>query len=104
MMRDKFDFSQLEPDIVTVMMQKIIAMAPGFSAAIAAQVEAEVRQEFGGQRHFVPKGRKRLTPEERERVYQDGLSNIDDQAIVEKHKISQRTLYRIMKEGGGRFS
>jgi len=104
MMRENIDFTHLEPDIVTILLQKVIAMAPGFSAALAAQVEAQVRDEFGGQRLFIPKGRKRLTPEQRAAVFQDGLSNVDDQAIVEKHKISQRTLYRIMKEGGGRFS
>lgn len=104
MMRENIDFSHLEPDIVTIMLQKVIAMAPGFSAELAAQVEAQVRHEFGGQRLFIPKGRKRLTPEERKSVFQDGLSTMDEKTLIQKHKISRSTLYNIMKEGGGRFS
>lgn len=104
MMRDNFDFSALDPDIVSVILQKVVAMAPGFSAALAQQIEAQVRQEFGGQRIFVNKVGKRMTPEQRQAVFLDGLSNMDNAEIIEKHKISKRTLYRVMKQGGGRFS
>jgi len=104
MMRDNFDFSALDPDIVTVILQKVVAMAPGFSAALAEQIEAQVRKEYGGQRIFVPKVGKRMTPEQRQAVFQDGLSAMDSAEIIEKHKISKSTLYRVMKNGGGRFS
>lgn len=103
MMRDKFDFSELEPDIVQYVLQKVIAMSPGFSQALARQIEQEVKEQHGGQRLFVPKGAKRLTPEQRNAVLQDGLTNISNDDIIEKHKISRATLYRVMKQGGGRF-
>lgn len=103
MMRDTFDFSTLEPDIVEIIMLKCIAMCPGFTAAIAKQVEQEVKAEHGGKRLFVPKGNKRMTPEERGRLYQDGLSSMPTEEITAKHKISRATLYRTMKTGG-RFS
>lgn len=104
MTRDNFDFSGLDADIVTVILQKVLAMAPGFSAAIAAQIEAQVRQEFGGQRVFVPKGGKRMAPEQRQQLFADGLTNMPQAEILEKHKVSRSTLYRVMKGGGGRFS
>lgn len=104
MMRDNFDFSALESDIVTVILQKVVAMSPGFSAALAAQIEAQIRQEFGGQRVFVPKGAKRLAPEQRRELFNDGLTNMSQAEILEKHKVSRSTLYRVMKGGGGRFS
>jgi Mor family transcriptional regulator len=103
MTRDNFDFSQIEPDIVEFILQKCIAMAPGFSAALAAQIEQEVKATHGGKRLFIPKGAKRLTPEEKAQVFQDGLSNMSNEEIKSKHKISIRTLQRYMKTGG-RFS
>lgn len=104
MMRDKFDFSALEPDIVALVLDKVIEMSPGFSRALAQQIEADIKINHGGQRYFVPKGVKRtLTPEQRQAVFNDGLTAMDNQAIIEKHKISRRTLYRVMKGGGGRF-
>jgi Mor family transcriptional regulator len=100
MMRDNFSFNDLDPDIVEVIMLKCIAMCPAFTAALAKQVEQEVRAEHGGKRVFVPKGNKRLTPEERASLYEDGLSSMPTEEILGKHKISRATLYRAMKSGG----
>ena len=99
-MRDKFDFSALEPDIVALVLQKVIAMSPGFSEALARQIEQSVKEEHGGKRMFIPKGGKRLTPEQREAVFQDGLTSMSTEEITQKHKISRATMYRTMKQGG----
>jgi Mor family transcriptional regulator len=104
MMRDKFDFSELEPDIVALVLQKVIEMAPGFSQALARQIEQEVKDQHGGKRTFIPKGAKRLTPEQRAAVFKDGLSSMGNEEISKKHHISRATIYRVMKNGGGRFS
>jgi Mor family transcriptional regulator len=104
MTADKDQYSDQEPDIVALILQKVIAMAPDFSRALALQIEQEVKTEHGGKRMFVPKGAKRLTPEQRKAVFDDGLTNLDTDAIKKKHGISRATLYRVMKQGGGRFS
>lgn len=93
-----------EPDVVAYTLQMVIAMAPGFSAALARQVEERVKADYGGRRVFVPKGAKRLTPEQRAAVYQDGLSAMPTEDIEARHNVSRATIYRVMKEGGGRFS
>ena len=92
-----------EPDIVAVILQQVLAMAPGFSAAIASQIEERVRAEYGGQRLRIPKRGKYLTAQQRAALFQDGLSAMPTEEIVTKHKISRATLYREMKRGG-RFS
>lgn len=97
---DRFTFTDLEPDIVELVLQKVIAMAPGFSAALARQIEMEVKAEHGGKRVFVPKGAKRLTPEQREALFKDGLTSMSTEEITQKHKISRSTMYRAMKQGG----
>ena len=92
-----------EPDVVAYTLQMVIAMAPSFSAALAKQIEERVKAEYGGRRLFVPKGAKRLTLEQRQAVFQDGLTSMDNDEIGKKHNISRRTIYRVMKDGGGRF-
>lgn len=93
---------KLEPDIVQEVLRRVIAMSPGFSAALAQQIEQQVKAELGGQRVFVPKGvQTRLTPQQQLQVYQDGLSNMPTPEIQAKHKISRASLYRIMKRGPG---
>jgi Mor family transcriptional regulator len=96
-------FPETKPDLVTLLLQQVIAMAPGFSEALARQIEADFRASHAGQSFVVLKRGPRLTPEQRQAVFQDGLSNMDNEEITEKHKISRRTLYRVMKDGGGRF-
>jgi Mor family transcriptional regulator len=84
--------------------QWIFAVVPPELHATIAEKKASFCQEYGGQRYFLPKGTKRtLTPQQRQAVYDDGLTAMDNDQIIEKHKISRRTLYRVMKGGGGRF-
>lgn len=88
-----------EPDIVTVILQRVCAVAPGFTAEQARQVEQEVRADYGGRRVFVPKGMKHLTIEQRQALYADGLTAMPTADITKKYKISRATLYRAMKNG-----
>ena len=89
-----------EPDIVAVMLQHVLAMAPGFSAALALQIEQRLRADYGGMRVRIPKRGKYLTPEQRQDVFKDGLTAMPTPEITTKHKISRATLYREMKKGG----
>lgn len=89
-----------DPDVVAYTLQMVLAMAPGFSAALAKQIEERVKGEFGGRRLFLPKGSKRLTPEQRQAVFKDGMTNAPTSEITQKHDIARATFYRIMKQGG----
>ena len=97
------DHTDPEPDAVAYTLQMVIAMAPGFSAALARQIEERVRADIGGRRLYVPKRGKHLTAEQREAVYRDGLTTKPDIEIAAEHKTSRTTIYRVMKEAGGRF-
>lgn len=96
-------FPDTKPDLVAVLFQNIIAMAPGFSEVLARQIEADFRAKHAGESFVVLKRGPRMTPEQRQEVFRDGLTAMENDEITEKHKISRRTLYRVMKEGGGRF-
>lgn len=103
-MRDKFDFTEIEPDFLAVFMAEILKLAPDTNRAILEHAKKATMEKVGGTRAYLPKGAKRLTPEQRQAVFQDGLTNMPTEEITTKHKISRATLYREMKKGGGRFS
>jgi len=94
---------ETRPDLLAALFQHIIAMAPGFSQALAQQIEGEFRAKHAGEAFVILKRGPRMTPEQRQAVYADGLTGMQNDEITEKHKISRRTLYRVMKDGGGRF-
>lgn len=96
-------FPETKPDLVAALFQQIIAMAPGFSEALARQIETEFRAKHAGESFVVLKRGPRMTPAQRQSVYQDGLTDMSNEEITKKHKISRRTIYNVMKEGGGRF-
>jgi len=93
-----------DPDVVAYTLQMVVSMAPQFSAALARQIEEQVKSKYGGRRYFLPKGAKRLTPQERLQVYQDGLTTMPDEDILKKHQISKTTLWRVMKTGPSRLT
>ena len=45
---------KVDPDIVQEVLRRVIAMSPGFSLALAQQIEQQVKAELGGRRVFVP--------------------------------------------------
>lgn len=46
-------FEPNENDIIDDILRRVVAMAPGFSAALAAQVDKEARQQWGGDRPYI---------------------------------------------------
>jgi Mor family transcriptional regulator len=42
-----------ENDIIDDILRRVIAMAPSFSAALAAQIDKEARQQWGGDRPYI---------------------------------------------------
>lgn len=93
-----------DPDVVAYTLQVALQLVPGLNPEQAKQIEDTVKNKYGGRRFYIPKGGKRITQEQRQSVFKDGLTAAPTAAIVEKHQVSRRTIYRIMKEGGGRFS
>lgn len=100
-MHDNLD---ADPDVIAYTLQVARALLPAISDAQAKQIEDDVKGKYGGRRFYIPKGAKRLTPQQRAALYKDGLTATPTEAIVEKHGVSRATIYRLMKDGGGRFS
>jgi DNA invertase Pin-like site-specific DNA recombinase len=86
-----------EPDIVEIILRA--CQAGGLDADAAQQIEHTIRATYGGLRVRIPKRKKHLTPEQRQQVYQAGLSNAPNEEITNKYRIDRATLYRLMKRG-----
>lgn len=89
----------VDSDLDIVELILLMAQAEGLSADAAHQIEQAVRAEHGGERVRIPKRKKHMTPEQRTKVYEDGLSNLPTDEITNKHRIGRATLYRLMKRG-----
>jgi DNA invertase Pin-like site-specific DNA recombinase len=86
-----------DPDIVEVILRA--CQASGLDADAALLIEAKIRADYGGLRVRIPKRKKHLSPEERERAYSDSLSAMSNEEICSKHGISRSSLYRLVKRG-----
>jgi transcriptional regulator of acetoin/glycerol metabolism len=86
-----------DPDIVEVIL--LACQASGLDADAAHLIEARIRADYGGLRVRIPKRKKHMSDTERERAYQDSLSNMSDAEVCSKHGISRATLYRMVKKG-----
>jgi DNA invertase Pin-like site-specific DNA recombinase len=81
-------------------------MASPIADDLALRVERRARAEWGGQRiEYVPRTieRKRpgrLPPEAHQQVIDDVLSSAEPMnALAERHGVSRRTIYRLLKRG-----
>lgn len=85
-----------EPDIVKTILLRVLARVPGCEATVA-EIEAEIRAEFGGMRVRIPKRKKHPTASQRRQAFNDGLSNMTTEEVRLKNGISRSTLYEYMK-------
>lgn len=83
-------------DLVHEMLRIVRTHLPDCSDASALAIEADVRSEFGGRRHYVDK-KKWISEERRQVIFQDGLSTDSNEDIMKRHGISRASLYRLMK-------
>lgn len=94
-------------DIIRWVIDCMLAHDDSITQELALTVEREARAEWGGRRiEYIPKhcagdrrGRRPLSPEVHQAVYEAGLSNMATRQIVEQTGVSRATLYRLMKRG-----
>jgi Mor family transcriptional regulator len=86
-------------DIVEQMLD-LVREKTALDEANAKEVEAALRQRFGGQRIYVPRWRAHMNAMQKKALYEDGVSNAPEEEVTRKHKISRATLYRHLKRFG----
>ncbi len=93
-------------DLVLLTLQLVSQALPTqLTPDLMQRIEQQVKSQYGGRRHYLPKGIKHPSPEKRRAVFLAALDpSVTERQLTEQHQISRATLYRLMKTGGGRFS
>lgn len=93
-------------DLVLLTLQLVSQALPThLTPDLMQQIEQQVKSQYGGRRHYLPKGAKRLSADQRRAAYTAAMDPaVSDRQLTQQHQISRATLYRLMKTGGGRFS
>lgn len=87
-----------DADIVREILRLVTLAVPELGPDLARRVEIDVREQFGGRRWFVAKGKqRRLTSDERKQFVIDAVSNLRDEELQQRYGVSRATLYRHMK-------
>lgn len=86
-----------ENDIIDDILRRVIALAPGFSAAIAAQIEAEARKQWGGDRPYIGKRSGMGTSARNEAIKRDYLNGEHFHLMERRYGLCRSRLNEIIK-------
>lgn len=85
-------------DIVQDMLALVLSLAPGFTQALADQVEAEVRQRWGGDRPYIARRRGEGNSARNSRIKADYLRGERIGYLSRHYDLSERRILQILKE------
>lgn len=85
-------------DIVQDMLSLVISLAPAFTQALADQVDAEVRQRWGGDRPYIARRRGEGNSDRNTRIKSDYLRGERVSYLSRHYKLSERRILQILKE------
>lgn len=86
-----------ENDIIDDILRRVIAMAPSFSAALAARVEAEARQQWGGDRPYIGKRSGLGTSARNAAIKRDYLAGEHFHLMERRYGLGRSRLNEIIK-------
>lgn len=86
-----------ENDIIDDILRRVIALAPGFSAAIAAQIEAEARKQWGGDRPYIGKRSGMGTSARNAAIKRDYLAGEHFHLLERRYGLCRSRLNEIIK-------
>lgn len=95
--QDQPAFEPSENDIIDDILGRVIAMAPGFSAAIARQISAEARDQWGGDRPYVARKDGQGTSSRNEAIKRDYLAGEHIPLLERRYGLKRSRLWEIIK-------
>jgi Mor family transcriptional regulator len=89
----------LSDDIVEDILRRVIAMAPGFSAALAKQIEEGVRADWGGQQAYIGKRQGDQRNERNAAIRRDFyMHGMHIGALCRVYKLTRVQIWRIVNQ------
>lgn len=87
-----------DPDIVLVLLNFVRVAEPSFPEEKLAVIEQQMREQYGGLRTRIPKRKKHPTSEHRRKIFMEALTDAPTEEILERHRVSRRSLYYYLKQ------
>jgi Mor family transcriptional regulator len=86
-------------DILEDVFSRLLAMAPQFNAAVAKQMEADLRAAWGGQRVYVPNKRGQGRSDRNDAIRRDFYRNGDHiHLLTRRYKLTRVQIWRILNQ------
>lgn len=93
----------LDDDLIRDIIARVLSMSDNFTEAQAAQIEADVRHDWGGERVFVrkdsPRG-QRHGPNVKRMAADEVKSGEPVERVRTKFGLSRATIYRVLNKRG----
>ena len=90
-------FEPNENDIIDDILRRVIAMAPGFSAALAAQVDKQAREQWGGDRPYISIRRGAGSSSRNAAIKRDYLAGEHIPLLERRYSLGRSRLWEIIK-------
>lgn len=93
--------SKFNDDIIDDVLRRVIEMAPGFSAALAAQIARDTRHEWAGDQarvFYVARREDELRSHRNERIMQDYQQGERLALLERRYGLSKRRILQIIKQ------
>ncbi|MDO9277138.1 MAG: hypothetical protein Q7U05_01065 [Polaromonas sp.] len=93
---NKFDTS--DSDIIDDLLARVIALAPGFSAALAAQVNREIRDRWACERPYISRRAGEGRSTRNEQIKRDYLAGERMALLERRYQLKSTRLWEIIKD------
>lgn len=85
-------------DIVADILQRVVALAPGFTAALAVQVDREVREHWGGDRPYIARRAGEGTSQRNAAIRREYQAGAHIGGLSRKYRLSRQRIHQIVTE------
>lgn len=89
-------FEASDNDIIDDILARVISMAPGFSTALARQISAEAREQWGGDRPYIARKPGQGTSARNEAIKRDYALGERMPLLERRYKLKRSRLWEII--------
>lgn len=90
-------FEPSENDIIDDILARVIAMAPGFEAALARRISHEAREQWGGDRPYIARIDGQGLSERNLAIKRDYLKGEHLHLLQRRYQLSRARIWQIIK-------
>jgi Mor family transcriptional regulator len=86
-------------DIVCDILRRVVALTPGFSAALVAQLDRQVREHWGGDRPYIARRAGEGSSARNAAIRRDYRAGEHVGALCRKYRLTRQRIHQILAEG-----